>query len=50
MSAESEDGIWCRRCKKRHGYMSMKVAYEKPPGGMWRILWLCPKDERVLNP
>jgi len=49
MSAEVEDGLWCRRCKKRHGYMTMHVGYEKVNGD-WVTRWMCPVDERVLNP
>jgi hypothetical protein len=50
MSAEVEDGLWCKRCKKRHGYMSMDIAYEKQTDDTWKALWMCRVDGRVLNP
>jgi hypothetical protein len=49
MSAEVEDGLWCKRCKKRHGYMTMLIAYEKV-AEKWVTYWMCPVDGRTLNP
>jgi hypothetical protein len=48
MSAEAPDGLWCRGCKKRHGYMSMGLKHEKR-GDNWFQLWSCPKSYDVLG-
>jgi hypothetical protein len=49
MSADPEDGQWCRQCKRRHGYMTMKVEFEKDKTGLWHTLWLCPVYFTVLG-
>lgn len=49
MSAEPEDGAWCRFHKKRHGYMTMGIAYEKNAEGRWQILWMCKQTHQVLE-
>lgn len=50
MSADVEDGLWCRQCKKRHGFMTMKVEFElQRPSGIWNVLWLCPVYFTVLG-
>jgi hypothetical protein len=43
-----EDGQWCRACKTRHGYMTMKVDYEKR-NGHFVILWLCRTTGNVIG-
>jgi hypothetical protein len=48
MSAEKPDGLWCRGCKKRHGYMVMGVNYIRE-FGKWKMFWLCPISKDVLQ-
>ena len=49
-SALTDDGIWCPRCKQRHGYKSQLVGlnYEKR-NGVWYILWHCKKTGNVIK-
>lgn len=48
MSAEPDDGVWCKACKKRHGYMNLKTQYEKGKGG-WVLLWVCKVTGNVIG-
>jgi hypothetical protein len=48
MSAETEDGLWCKECRKRHGYMTMNISWEKRDG-VWVSLWTCPTYFNVLG-
>src|SRR6185503_6043465 len=47
-SAEVTDGLWCRGCRKRHGYMSMGLKHEKR-GDTFYQLWSCPKTHDVIG-
>jgi hypothetical protein len=43
-----EDGKWCKKCKTRHGYMTMDVQYEKR-GDHFVMLWLCKTTRDVVG-
>lgn len=59
MSADKDDGQWCRRCRKFHGYMTMGIGYEKrqtsrhvesgEPIYRWVIMWKCPVSGDVVG-
>lgn len=45
-----EDGPWCRRCKRRHGYMVCKIRYADDFSGKDPVLlWLCPNFMHVIG-
>lgn len=48
MSAVVGDGLWCKRCKQRHGYSTLGLKYEKR-NSMWYIIWNCPKTGNVVG-
>ena len=49
MSADHEDGLYCRACHQWHGYkLGLNVAYEKR-GKVWVILWSCKKTGNVVG-
>jgi hypothetical protein len=48
MSAEAQDGVWCRQCRMRHGYKTLGFDVERR-GASWYILWSCPKYFTVLE-
>jgi hypothetical protein len=48
MSADVENGVWCRACRQRHGYMTAGVRYERR-GAQWIVMWLCPKTYNVIG-
>lgn len=47
-SAVAGDGLWCGDCRKRHGYMTLGLNYEKYKG-KWKLLWYCRRTGRVLE-
>lgn len=48
-NALNTDGLWCKQCHRRHGYMSMGIDYYKNDQGKWEVLWLCPNFGDVLT-
>lgn len=48
-NADKEDGVYCRRCRIRHGYMKLGIQYEKTGSGTWKVMWKCPKFGMVLK-
>jgi hypothetical protein len=54
MSALPVDGVWCRKCKTRHGYMTLGFSIEHMPATdtkptQNRMLWYCPRYKDVLE-
>src|SRR5687767_9738813 len=52
--ADKPDGVWCRACKTRHGYMTMGITYElrinnKTHRTYWVLLWWCRHTGNVLE-
>lgn len=49
-AAELGDGLWCRQCKTRHGYMTMEIRYEyNKKKDRFNVLWTCKKTGNVLG-
>jgi len=48
-SAAVGDGLWCKRCKQRHGYKTMIFRLEIHPERGNSILWSCPRSGNVLK-
>lgn len=48
MSAEVDDGLWCKRCRLRHGYSVLGLKYEKRKT-QFVIIWYCKKTGDVLG-
>lgn len=48
VSADEGEGAYCRRCRKRHGYMSMGFQVEKR-GERWYMMWSCPNFLHVVE-
>lgn len=46
--AELGDGLWCKACKTRHGYMTMGMRWERSGDG-FRLIWSCSKTHNVLG-
>jgi len=49
MSADKGEGEWCRVCRKRHGYKSLRIKYEERKDVGWVIMWLCPVHLHVCG-
>jgi hypothetical protein len=52
MSADPQDGWWCRACRTRHGAMSCGLQTERVSlvgHEGFRLLWLCPKTGNVIH-
>jgi hypothetical protein len=49
MSADKEDGVYCKACRKTHGYKTMGFGYEKGTSGRWKILWSCRITHNVIK-
>lgn len=47
--AELGDGLWCKQCKTRHGYMTMGLVWEKDDKDRFRGVWSCKKTGDVLG-
>lgn len=48
-SAHMGDGEWCSVCRKRHGYMSLGLDYERASSGRWKLLWYCKRTGNVIK-
>lgn len=49
MSSDVESGLWCKACRKRHGYMVLGLKYEKDSKGRWVMIWYCKTYGSVLG-
>lgn len=49
MSSDVEDGLWCKACHKRHGYMVLGLKYEKDSKGCWVMIWYCRTTGNVVG-
>jgi hypothetical protein len=47
-SALSEDGVWCKACRQRHGYMNLDMIHEKQ-GEAWVSHWVCRKTGNYIG-
>jgi len=48
VSAEVEDGLWCKRCKQRHGYATLRFNVQRRQEH-WYMIWSCPNFFDVLK-
>lgn len=48
-AAELGDGLWCKQCKTRHGFMTLGSAYERFTPHRFRVVWSCKKSGDVLG-
>lgn len=49
VAAQLGDGLWCRACKTRHGYMTLGISYDSPTTSGVNMNWICKRTGNVVG-